>query len=370
MKKNFRIRNEKLHVGEAILEVGASIFYRKNPTRTWKIEKIFQDNPPSIDIVQEESGCIRNTTLENIEVFGGMPKRSFSYFVTNKSLLRIGEIVLSPGTKVFYNKEPGRIWIIDKFNFGEDPPSVDIFPAEVSPNDNVVPRNTVLDNIEPYDQQWPTQRNSESACGASMYPPSHSYPTKNPIPLRSEENGPSNCYFPSYQTMERNNPRESHFNIPNPTCSAPSPQPQPASDEEKESIPSWRTEGSSVFIGDSELRVGTPVIYKKSPHLKWFIVKVYALDNPPTFDINEFESNREVNTTLAMIKPLCIPKKATTTTPDSNEDAELCILCVDKESTHALIPCGHKSYCPECAHKLETCALCRQTVTGHLRVFE
>jgi len=362
LKKNFRIRNEKLHVGEAILQVGASVLYLKNPTRAWKIQRIFYDNPPSIDIVQEESGDIRNTTLENIEVFGGMPKRSFSYSVTNKGLLRIGEIVLSPGSKVFYNKEPERIWRIDKLNIGEDPPSVDILPADVSPNDNVVPRNTVLDNIEPYDP--------ESTCGASMYPRSHRCPTKNPIPLRSEENAPSNCYFPSYQTMERNNLRESHFNIPNPTISAPSRLPQPPSNEEKESIPSWRTEGSSVFVGDSELRVGTPVIYKKSPHLKWFIVKVYAMDNPPTFDIHESESNREVNTTLARIKPFCIPKKVTTTTPDSDEDAELCIVCMDKESTHALIPCGHKSYCPECAHKLETCALCRQTVTGHLRVFE
>jgi len=315
LKKNFRIRNEKLHVGEAILQVGASVLYLKNPTRAWKIQRIFYDNPPSIDIVQEESGDIRNTTLENIEVFGGMPKRSFSYSVTNKGLLRIGEIVLSPGSKVFYNKEPERIWRIDKLNIGEDPPSVDILPADVSPNDNVVPRNTVLDNIEPYDP-------------------------------------------------------ESHFHIPNPTISAPSRLPQPPPNEEKESIPSWRTEGSSVFVGDSELRVGTPVIYKKSPHLKWFIVKVYAMDNPPTFDIHESESNREVNTTLARIKPFCIPKKVTTTTPDSDEDAELCIVCMDKESTHALIPCGHKSYCPECAHKLETCALCRQTVTGHLRVFE
>jgi len=305
LKKNFKIANEKLHVGEAILRVGSSVLYLKDPTRAWKIQRIFYDEPPSIDIVQEESGDMRNTTLENIEVFGGMPKWSFSYSVTNKGFLRIGEIVLSPGSKVFYNKEPGRIWKIDKLNFGEDPPSVDILPADVGPNDNVVPRNTILDNIEPYD--W------------------HSAPSRPPLP-------PTN--------------------------------------DEKESIPTWRTEGSSVFVGDSELRVGTPVIYEKSPHLKWFIQKVYAMDNPPTFDIHEFESNREVNTTLTRIKPLCIPMEATTKTSDFYEDAGLCVVCMDKESTHALIPCGHKSYCPECANKLEMCALCRQTVTGNLRVFE
>jgi len=354
--------------------------------------------------VQEESGDVRNTTLDFIEVLGGMPKRSGSYSITNKGLLRIGDAVLGPGSKVFYNKEPGRTWMVDKLNFGEDPPSVDILPVDVSSNGNVAPRNTILDNIEPYDfQQWLPQKNAATSPQRS--------PATNPIVSRSVENFPSKCHFPSDRSMESslNNQRESARsnqnslspgsgvngpmlprlpeNLPRttnlqnsaqrtsdvhpsePTAAPHLRMPVP---EEKESTPSYRTEGSSVFVGDSELRVGTPVIYEKTPHLKWFIVKVYAEDVPPTFDIHETASNRAVNTTIARIKPLCTPKKSatTTTTQGPDEDAGLCIVCMEKESTHALIPCGHKSYCALCAEKLELCALCRQKVSGHLRVFQ
>ncbi|CAD8167034.1 unnamed protein product [Paramecium octaurelia] len=49
-----------------------------------------------------------------------------------------------------------------------------------------------------------------------------------------------------------------------------------------------------------------------------------------------------------------------------------CIICMDRDITHALIPCGHQKYCEQCALMsidLKKCSICQQPITGSIRIF-
>ena len=56
----------------------------------------------------------------------------------------------------------------------------------------------------------------------------------------------------------------------------------------------------------------------------------------------------------------------------SKEDDDLkermtCPVCLDEEKTVAFM-CGH-SYCEQCSQQLKECAICKQKVTGKIRLF-
>ena len=51
-----------------------------------------------------------------------------------------------------------------------------------------------------------------------------------------------------------------------------------------------------------------------------------------------------------------------------------CNVCMDAETTHAFVPCGHYCVCGECARTLTSrkdaeCPICRQAVTGYMRIY-
>ena len=46
-----------------------------------------------------------------------------------------------------------------------------------------------------------------------------------------------------------------------------------------------------------------------------------------------------------------------------------CVVCLDDEQTHALIPCGHLALCGSCAADRSECPLCRVPCTGTLRIY-
>ena len=55
-----------------------------------------------------------------------------------------------------------------------------------------------------------------------------------------------------------------------------------------------------------------------------------------------------------------------------------CVICLDGEVHHALVPCGHMACCSDCLQSLQSlqsfqsrgqCPVCRQIITGTLRVF-
>ena len=49
-----------------------------------------------------------------------------------------------------------------------------------------------------------------------------------------------------------------------------------------------------------------------------------------------------------------------------------CVICMAKERTHLLFPCGHKCLCVNCADpaRITTCPLCRRPVVGITEVFD
>ena len=61
-------------------------------------------------------------------------------------------------------------------------------------------------------------------------------------------------------------------------------------------------------------------------------------------------------------------------TPSSSSDDKLCVICMDADSTHVNVPCGHACLCQDCAELLDSkktreCPTCRGPVSMRMRVF-
>lgn len=58
---------------------------------------------------------------------------------------------------------------------------------------------------------------------------------------------------------------------------------------------------------------------------------------------------------------------------DVDDNSGICVVCLDAESTHLFIPCGHRCVCAADAELLRrqggSCPVCRQHVEGILRVY-
>lgn len=56
---------------------------------------------------------------------------------------------------------------------------------------------------------------------------------------------------------------------------------------------------------------------------------------------------------------------------ETENRANMCVACLDAESTHALSPCGHKSLCLMCLESLvsERCPICNSIFTSNLRIW-
>lgn len=55
----------------------------------------------------------------------------------------------------------------------------------------------------------------------------------------------------------------------------------------------------------------------------------------------------------------------------SQSGAELCKICFAKKSNIALIPCGHSTFCRECAMKFDNeCPVCRTVITGKIKLYK
>mmetsp|Transcript_23213 Transcript_23213/g.36303 ORF Transcript_23213/g.36303 Transcript_23213/m.36303 type:complete len:354 (-) Transcript_23213:360-1421(-) len=51
-----------------------------------------------------------------------------------------------------------------------------------------------------------------------------------------------------------------------------------------------------------------------------------------------------------------------------DSDSKLCVICLDRESTHAFVPCGHKCVCKAHSH-CSKCPVCRKPVQNSIRVY-
>jgi len=53
------------------------------------------------------------------------------------------------------------------------------------------------------------------------------------------------------------------------------------------------------------------------------------------------------------------------------EEAKLCVICLEVPKTILMLPCGHKCLCSNCALPTNNrCPICRTTVTTTVKVFE
>ena len=54
---------------------------------------------------------------------------------------------------------------------------------------------------------------------------------------------------------------------------------------------------------------------------------------------------------------------------EQDPDRESCVVCLDEDKSHALVPCGHRCVCGPCGERLAQCPVCRQAVTTMMRVW-
>lgn len=47
-----------------------------------------------------------------------------------------------------------------------------------------------------------------------------------------------------------------------------------------------------------------------------------------------------------------------------------CVVCMDREPTHAFLPCGHKATCGECSTLVDRCPNCRAHIVERKRIYE
>lgn len=55
---------------------------------------------------------------------------------------------------------------------------------------------------------------------------------------------------------------------------------------------------------------------------------------------------------------------------ERNEDARLCVVCIDSQYTVAMLPCGHVCMCEQCAVRFsqDVCPQCRAPIEDTMRV--
>jgi hypothetical protein len=61
--------------------------------------------------------------------------------------------------------------------------------------------------------------------------------------------------------------------------------------------------------------------------------------------------------------------RSTEDIPASNDGANSCIVCMERPSDVAVVPCGHFCLCEECAAKCNNCPICRGPKGSLLKIF-
>jgi len=86
-------------------------------------------------------------------------------------------------------------------------------------------------------------------------------------------------------------------------------------------------------------------------------------------------SIRQAESSQDITEELSIPENIRQAESSQNITEELpisenqeCVICQDASVDTVLINCGHAMFCRECVRKLDDCPICRQTITGSLRI--
>ena len=111
-------------------------------------------------------------------------------------------------------------------------------------------------------------------------------------------------------------------------------------------------------------------------------VKLSGLSLTGDFDPSIFQPHPKVTAFYENLnlppepKPLSLKPSVKTTSRKSTSSTSAsfsseCVVCLDKKSTHLIVPCGHKCLCKTCAAKINnSCPMCRQKIQQTVAVFE
>mmetsp|Transcript_29058 Transcript_29058/g.39922 ORF Transcript_29058/g.39922 Transcript_29058/m.39922 type:complete len:113 (+) Transcript_29058:699-1037(+) len=79
------------------------------------------------------------------------------------------------------------------------------------------------------------------------------------------------------------------------------------------------------------------------------------------------QENAEMGTTAVKPPQAVVSKKEEKSNKESND----CVICMDRKSEYAIVPCGHKCLCSECQAlpSITTCPICRGPKAFMLKIY-
>merc|ERR1719247_1687181 len=83
------------------------------------------------------------------------------------------------------------------------------------------------------------------------------------------------------------------------------------------------------------------------------------------YKINGLQSLDKVSASLAGVIRTAIAARKAQPLPASSASSmsSTCVICLDAEADHLIIPCGHKCGCHTCLSHLTKCPICRVPIT-------
>jgi len=65
-------------------------------------------------------------------------------------------------------------------------------------------------------------------------------------------------------------------------------------------------------------------------------------------------------------------KVSISTKVTTNNSNSVCSICLDKEATNAIVPCGHRCLCDDCGNRtrIRICPICRSPINQLVKIFD
>ena len=96
---------------------------------------------------------------------------------------------------------------------------------------------------------------------------------------------------------------------------------------------------------------------------------VFTPSSSPSSRRDEQRKRRQTSPSKPSQVSTITEKKKSTSSVES-EDLATCCICLERPSTHAFVPCGHKCVCKECGDVVMKCPHCRGPKAMLIKIFE
>jgi hypothetical protein len=83
----------------------------------------------------------------------------------------------------------------------------------------------------------------------------------------------------------------------------------------------------------------------------------------------KMSSGQVANNTVAVAVDDSKPSADEISSTQEDDEATMCVICLDAPRTHAIIPCGHYCLCSECNDMVTTCPMCNGPKTNSVKVY-